>query len=393
MPVTTPPVEIAESEKAIDTAIRRRRPWWQPVLETVALTAVAVVGLETYFNLTGVGLEEFLQPDPVMGCRHIPDKRVVWRLEGFSDEKINSAGLRDVEHQLAKPAGVTRIALLGDSATEALQVRLNNTYARALERRLRSAGANVEVINFGCSSYSTGQEYLQLKGEVAQYKPDITILMYNRGDNLENVRNPTSRAAEPRPYFYLDSTGKLQQDSTILDLNKKALTPNAVQAFLSKNSRIYGVFSQTNLALTINEPLYHKIKGFLGKFNGGSKLSKQPLVAPYPVQDGWRVTSSLISAMNAQSHQDGSKFIVMCFPNIVQDKEYGKQIDAIKALSQTEHFSFLDLTPTVRWDPDPFSLFVKYHFSDRGHKMTTDQVIKLLSAEGMVASAATPGQQ
>lgn len=379
------PIKNEAKQTAIpaSTQSKRHRPWWRTAAELLILPMVAIAGLEAYFNLTGVGLEEFLQPDTAMGCRHLADKRVVWRLEGFSDEKLSSAGLRDVEHTLAKTPGVTRIALLGDSATEALQVRLDRTYARLLEKQLKALGANVEVINFGCSSYSTGQEYLQLKNEVAQYKPDITIVMYNRGDNLENVRDPMSLKVEPRPYFYLDpATGALTQDSLILERNKDALTPNAVQSFLSKNSRIYGVFSQTNLALSINEALYHKIKSVVSKI--GRKKQKNPSAPLYPPQDGWKVTSKLLSAMNETCQQSNNKLVVVCFPNVVQDPEYGRQIEAIKQQAQAEQFSYLDLTPTVRWHPNPLSLFVKYHFSNAGHELTSRELVKLLQANHLI---------
>lgn len=384
MTVATPQPQLEKAPEVVQRAARPHRPWWRIAAETVVFSALAVVTLECGFNLTGIGLSEFLQPDVEIGCRHIADKRVVWRMEGFSDEKLNKAGLRDVEHTIVKPPGVVRIALLGDSATEALQVRLERTYARLLEQKLKAEGANIEVLNFGCSSYSTGQEYLQLKNEVAQYKPDITILMYNRGDNLENVRNPSTLSGEPRPYFFLDQTGKLQQDNTLLDANHAALTQNAVQAFLSKHSRIYGVFSQANLALSINEALYHKIKSALGKLVPGQKKKNKQVAPAYPPQDGWRVTSSLISAMNQTCRESGNKLVVVCFPNVVQDKEYGLQIDAIKQLAATERFSYMDMTPTVRWDPNPMSLFVKYHFSDRGHAVTSEQIIKVLKTDRLI---------
>lgn len=387
MPVTSPQPSLKKAPETIGTkppAARRHRPWWRSAIEFVVLFCVAVVGLEAGFNFAGCGLEEFLQPDTAMGCRHIPGKRVVWRLEGFSDEKLSSAGLRDLERPIAKPAGMLRIALLGDSATEALQVRLPRTYGQLLEKKLQAQGAKVEVINFGCSSYSTGQEYLQLKNDVAKYKPDITILMYNRGDNIENVRDPMTLKADPRPYFYLDQSGNLQEDTAVLQANQSALTPNAVQSFLSRNSRIYGVFSQTNLALSINEALYHKIKGALNKLNPAQRKLKQKVAPAYPPQDGWLVTSKLISAMNAACKEQSTRFVVVCFPNVNNDKEYGQQIQAIKELSTRDGFSYLDLTPTVRWNPDPLSLFIKYHFSDSGHKLTAEELMKLLHTDHLI---------
>src|SRR5882762_4573302 len=67
--------------------------------------------------------------------------------------RINSHGLRDRERSHNKPPGVLRIALLGNSFCEALQVPVEKTVGAELERLLNqcpaAAGREVEVINFG----------------------------------------------------------------------------------------------------------------------------------------------------------------------------------------------------------------------------------------------------
>ena len=52
--------------------------------------------------------------------------------------QINREGLRDVEHQYAKPPGVFRILVLGDSFVEAMHVPLESTFPRRLEERLNA---------------------------------------------------------------------------------------------------------------------------------------------------------------------------------------------------------------------------------------------------------------
>lgn len=59
------------------------------------------------------------------------------KVEGQAYIKINSSGFRDTEHPLKKPADTFRIAVLGDSMTEALQVPLNKTYCSLLQEELR----------------------------------------------------------------------------------------------------------------------------------------------------------------------------------------------------------------------------------------------------------------
>lgn len=355
---------------------------WQLIYEVPVLLVVGLLLLDLFFNFCGVGLEEILQPDLKLGMRHLANKHVVWRMEGYSDDHFNSTGMRDVEHAIAKPAGVYRIALLGDSATEGLQVPLEATYARQLERAYRARGINAEVLNFGCSGYSTGQEVLQYEHEIAQYKPDLTILLYNRGDGTENTRKPWELNTEPRPFFYFDSTGVLKEDRGVIEAHKDAFKTNAVTEYLRNNSRIYGVLSHANLNLTINEALFRKIRGWMF-FSDSARLKKEgKATCAYNIQEPWKVTSALVDRLNNDCQETGSKFFVLVFPNINNDPEYASQIPKLETLSKQRGFDYLDLTVPFHWHPNPMTFFVKYHFSDKGHEFVAAKLFEYLEQIG-----------
>jgi lysophospholipase L1-like esterase len=95
----------------------------------------------------------------------------------------NSFGFRGDEFSLKKDPKTTRIAVLGDSFAEALQVHLKDTWAKQLSSNLtKKLNHKVEVYNFGISGYGTGQEWLVLKNKVLQFKPDIIILAFTGND-------------------------------------------------------------------------------------------------------------------------------------------------------------------------------------------------------------------
>jgi lysophospholipase L1-like esterase len=367
-----------------------RHSWWQLPLSVAALLLVSVTVLEVFFNACGVGMEEILQPDPVFGTVHIPGKKVIWRMEGFSNESFNAQGMRDLPRPVGKPANVMRIALLGDSATEGLQVALMETYGQQLEQILNqgtsSAAAKeplsnktIEVLNFGCSGYSTGQEVLQFERQIASYSPDLVLLLYNRGDNVENIRRPDDLRAEPRPYFYVDQAGALKEDDAVLIAQKAALAPHPVQTFLRNNSRIYGVFSHANLNMSISEPLFRKLRGWvLFPFTA---MSHQPVhcVPAYPPQDGWKVTAALIQRLDNDCRDRHAKLVVASFPNTNNDPEFASQIVSLDKLSKSTGFDFFDLTPLFRWNKNPMSLFLKYHFSAKGHRLVAEQLAEFLN--------------
>lgn len=360
-----------------DSPVDKKINWWRLLAELAICTVLAVLFLEWFLGACGIGQQEFLQPDPILGVRHIPGKLVTWRLEGFSHDHFSSSGLRDVEHQPAKQPGVTRIAVLGDSSTEGMQVALDETYTRVLQKELNASTSNkYEVINFACSSYSTGQQLLQLKSQVAAYHPDVVVLLYNRGDSIENTRNPVKPGAEPRPYFYIDGQGKLQVDYAVM---KEQPAPNAVQSFLQRNSHIYGVFSQANLALSLHEVLYRRLRSLFLNLSAG--LSGKPVhpataQALYPTPDAWQVTKALLLEMNNECKRNGCRFILMMFPNTLGDPEFKAQAEKFKEISRQEGFAYIDLTGPFMSNPQPNALFLQYHFSAAGHKVAADTLYK-----------------
>jgi hypothetical protein len=384
MPLNMTLPEATTESKALERAIPQkasepRRRWLLRTGEFLILLLIAVVALETFFKFAGIGEQEFLEPDRQLGARHIPGKLVTWRMEGYSHDKLSSTGLRDSEHSIAKPAGITRIALLGDSSTEGMQVPLNETYGKVLERLLYAQGQKYEVINFACSSYSTGQQVLQYERDVRQYHPDIVLLLYNRGDSIENIFVPGPAAlSQPRPYFYLDAQNNLQMDTSVLEACSSKL-PNPFWDYLKENSRIYGVISATGLVLSINEHNYRKWMGWLTAFTNSFVKNDRPSTwtIPYAKQNPDSVTEALLKRLNRDVTTDGAKFALIIFPNVVQDPDLQRQQSLFEMLANRNGFAFFDLTRPF-FDADFHSYFLEYHFSSKGHDYVAHQLLPLI---------------
>ncbi|MCX5795441.1 MAG: SGNH/GDSL hydrolase family protein [Elusimicrobia bacterium] len=98
---------------------------------------------------------------------------------------VNSAGLRDVEHAAAKPAGTVRVMVLGDSFTAADGVENRETYAKRLESLLNSrfrGRPRFETINTAAASYTTYEQVCFLRRWGLRYQPDVLVVgLYLRG--------------------------------------------------------------------------------------------------------------------------------------------------------------------------------------------------------------------
>lgn len=113
--------------------------------------------------------------------------------------QTNSRGLREPESVgYQKPAGTTRILLVGDSFTLGYTVEGRDTLSQLLAERLRAEGRNVEVINAGTEGYSTDQEVAWLLTEGIKYAPDIVVLQMFENDVFWNSQDQYLRYPKPK---------------------------------------------------------------------------------------------------------------------------------------------------------------------------------------------------
>jgi hypothetical protein len=234
--------------------------WLWGLVKSLVWLFISVLALLTFlellFSIAHLGEEEGYKLDPLRGYVHLENKIFTWRVEGFSSEKINSAGFCDVERSLAKPPGTIRIAVIGDSLTEAKEVPLKNRFTSLLEARFNEIGkCRVEVLNFGSAGYSTGQEYLQYICKVAAYKPDITILCYHDRDDIQNAA-----LSSFQPSFGIKQPDHVTVRWVEFDRYRKSEAAWKLThlEWLRKHSRVLGVLLKAYSGIS-KEPLYHQL--------------------------------------------------------------------------------------------------------------------------------------
>lgn len=241
-----PTNQIAFNGKSLVSGALRNLAW---ILLT---TAVLLASMELIFRIAHIGEEEFVQITPVVGFWHAPNRLVTWRAEGYSQGRTNSDGMRDIEYAVGKPAGIKRIAVIGDSMAEGFQVDSSETFAKQLEHRLNRASAKVQVMNFGMSGFSTVQELYLFKEKIAKYKPDICILAYHVNDSDKNTNCFGIDKSLPRPYCYISANNTLMTDWQSYDSwhSSPAAEVYKQTAALRSSSRIWAVLTKIDLQLS-----------------------------------------------------------------------------------------------------------------------------------------------
>jgi hypothetical protein len=235
-----------------------------------------------------LGMEEFMRPDALLGVAHLESKLVTHKSEGFSRTYISGLGLVDEEAPLNPEPGMKRIAFLGDSKTEALQVPDQDRFCRLIESASNKDGQTCcQTINFGTSSYGPLVECLQYLKLVRRFKPDVTVLVYNYGDVNESGDAGLNNNMLPRPVACLEQAssstsalslptginvepgegGNLRVDYRYLDnfLATDSCRFNRASEWLRRHSRIYQVFQSVDMAMRSDNKLYTKLADALVK--------------------------------------------------------------------------------------------------------------------------------
>lgn len=287
----------------------------------LVFVSLAVAGLlaEVALRLIGFEYPSFYVHDRFTGNALRPAAQGWWRDEGESFVRINAAGMRDDrEPAKEKPLGVFRIAVLGDSYAEALQVPVEQTFWRRLESRLQvcnfAAGKRIEVLNFGVSGYSTAQELLALRRRALTYGPDLVLLAFVSGndvrDNSREIAGPY-----PRPYFDAKPDGTLVPDFSFRDSRvfqiKSSAAWRLMRQFSDRSRLIQLVNKSANIAgQPFSAPRSQAPIGEIG-LDEHIYLSRPPDVW----ERAWQLTERLIAEVRAESVQAGARFFFVTLTN------------------------------------------------------------------------------
>jgi hypothetical protein len=296
-----------------------------PVALLLGSLLLAVGGAELALRATGFSFPSFWQHDERAGSRLRPGAEG-WSLsEGSAYVKVNSRGLRDREHALPKPSGVYRIAVLGDSYAEALQVDLEETFWWRLARRLEACGfqpgKRIEAVNFGVSGYGTAQQLVTLRLRAWDYAPDLVLLAFFPGNDVRNNSRALEREKE-RPFFVLRDGALVLDDSFTADASWLDSRETGRRRAPLHHLRLYQLMRKVragNLEPRHNTPIAAAVadggKPTLSLSERGldENVLREPTDAAW--REAWAVTEALVVAMQRESGAHGARFVVAVLSN------------------------------------------------------------------------------
>ena len=150
----------------------------------VVVAAVVLALLELTVRIVAPALRTASLPDTMIrahldspGFRADPDLYWYWARLPSPAMQINEHGFRRVAPMtVARPAGVSRVAVFGDSQTLGAGLGPDATYAAVAERTLNADGGRWEVLNAGISGFRSLNVYRLLKLRMLAYELDYIVI-------------------------------------------------------------------------------------------------------------------------------------------------------------------------------------------------------------------------
>jgi hypothetical protein len=370
---------------------------------------------EIFLRVVGYSAPLFYESDYYRGVVLRPNIAGTYQREGRNYVSINSAGLRDREHTIAKPADTIRIALLGDSYCEALQVPMEQTFWWLLQQQLEACdqfkGKHVEIINFGVSGFGTAQELITLRQQVWQYSPDIVMLLVTTNNDIsDNVRS--LKKTDQIPYFYYRGAELVEDDSFRNSPQHKWQAFSRVGRWFRDNLRLVQLGYEAQLLIKtkmderrarqqVSAPASapaQNAKSAPAEVSVENMIYLPPREAVW--NEAWRVTEGLIREMHSEVGARGAKFLLVVGSNPIQahpdpavrqrfksylgvdDLFYPNQ--RLSQFANREEIEFLDLAPSLEQYADETHVFLhgfgkeigNGHWNADGHRKVAELILQ-----------------
>lgn len=175
------------------------------ILKFSAAFIFAMILLEIFFRFSEVFLPSIVYDDPKLGLLRKPNAQIFSLNEGFGMGMVNEYGYLGPGYPKEKKENTLRIALIGASMVQGLELFDRYHFRKLLEDKLTSlTGKKVEVLNFGRGGIDLRGSYTTYKYIASEFHPNINLIFLGRASF-------TGKDDKPGPGY------KVQNDSLIID--------------------------------------------------------------------------------------------------------------------------------------------------------------------------------
>ena len=309
--------------------------------------------LDVFMSIGGVSRKSEVSYNTELGKELMPNYNFIWFTEGFAMGSVNKFGYLGPDYASKKPKETKRIALLGDSYIEGVQVFERNHFRGILEEKLNANQDSVQVLNFGRSNFNFSNMYAYHQLKVSKYNPDLVLYFVSQEDlwiNETDILLPNVNKETLDVVVSLDqsSVPSFKMTNGVLQTSSFAYMLNSARRKVKKNGVVNAVFD--------------------GKFQ---KNDKVVLLEENQLSE---LSASLLEKL------DTTKVIIVY-------REKARMPISAKTTIEGLGFRVIDLSPFLRAldaegkNPNQWRLLNSDgHWNIEGHKAVGDYLAKLLSS-------------
>lgn len=376
------------------------------IFEFIAVLVVGLLLLEPLMTLAGVNNDEFQDFNPSTGWSPAPHRSYVSRAEGYGSSTINSLGMADKERTVEKPPNTYRIAVVGCSQTQGDLAPMPERFTSLIEDRLNAEGSPVkyEVLNFGVSAFSIGQEYVRLRDFALKFKPDL--VMFDARPNALLYMGPyqTKGVYNSRPIFGITPDGTLVEDRHSQQHWMQSGEFRFMQntRWLRFNSRLWKLSSK--VTYTFNQYKQKAIDFVLAAFHIQNRGQSAPAV---PSLMGQKLSPEQVEAMKylgrvaevimlksrQMCEKQNCKFLLVYLPAIKSTRDE-REGEIFREFATRNKINYVDFNPQfdeIAKDPTK-KLFRICHFDIDGHRALADLLTAELKKQNLLYNAGSAKQ-
>jgi lysophospholipase L1-like esterase len=319
----------------------------------------------------------FYANHPRLGFTMNPEFRGRFRHSEFDTQvRISSLGIRDREFG-AKPAGVRRVLILGDSYTFGWGVEETQRFGNRLEELLQVASpGRWQVVSAGINAYATRDELAWLDEYGWKLEPDLVVLEFCMGNDFDGNVGPG---------FHVENGFLVGNHST----RPQAVAPTS----MVERVKIW-VRDHSELFVFLRELRNDWRAGLTPR----EKRRRQLVHANDLVDEGFAPTARIVGALNDDATRHHVPWVLMVVP--MRHQVYGtRDVDRavidypngrLRALGAGLGVPTLDLLPAFRervarkparlyFDRDP-------HWTREGHQAAAEILLGFLRERALLGS-------
>jgi lysophospholipase L1-like esterase len=366
---------------------------WSKITQSIKQTlfnifVVSLPSLIVFFLLFELVIFRFIMPVSQRANRVFDVEWSIMKLEpnqsgtyrkGLMSEvkgkyRINSDGWNSVRDYSESKGEAIRIAVIGDSYVEAIEVDVDQAFPAILEKDLSEKGYKVEVYRFGLSGASLS-EYLQMMRYAYQkFRPDIAMVNIFYNDFTESMAGLSTHNHRLR--FKQISTSKF------VGVPPEPYAPSQIRRLLGKSTLIRFLYYQMALSERVS-----MLKHLFKKIEVEQNVDLSALELDESIIG---VTRHVFKEFKLLSKQHGVKLLlsidtprsyIYSNKNTRKSKVYRFNLISLNAANEIG-IEIIDLTDAFvddyKRNRQRFEFKIDGHWNSRGHRVVGQTISKFL---------------